>query len=190
MSFTIEKYLLKYFKNPTVKDIDLIKSRSTIKKYEKGETIINHGDFSESTFILATGYVANFTLLEDRSPFIRTIFKPLDEFGSLKCFITKQESNMVFKAITDCEVCELKLSDLLFTKNQVITKLYVKILEQTFLMFEKRISELAGYDATKRYKSIRKDIPNIDDILPQHQIANYLNVTAVQLSRIRKKLFS
>ncbi len=190
MSFTIEKYLKKHFKNPSKESIDIVKSRCTMKKYKKGDIIIDYDSFSESTFILVTGFVANFTLLEDGSPFVRTIFKPLDEFGSLRCFISKKKSNMIFKAITDCEVYELKSTDLLFTENDIITKLYIKILEKTFLMFEKRISELAGYDSTKRYLSIRKDIPNIDNILPQHQIANYINVTAVQLSRIRKKLFS
>jgi len=191
MPKTIEKYLSNYFGSISNESIELIKSRSIFKTYKKGEIIINYGDYSESTFILKSGFVANFSLLDDGSHFIRTIFRANSEFGSLYCFISKKKSNIVFKALTDCEAYELKTTDLLFKKeNVIITKLYVKILERTFLKFEKRISELAGFNATKRYLQLRKDIPNIDNILPQYQIANYINITAIQLSRIRKNLLS
>ena len=58
------------------------------------------------------------------------------------------------------------------------------------MKFEKRIAELAGLNATERYIKLRKEISTIDTILPQKQIANYINVTPIQLSRIRKKIFS
>jgi len=43
-------------------------------------------------------------------------------------------------------------------------------------------------NATQRYLNLRQCIPNIDDLIPQFQIASFLNITPVQLSRVRKKL--
>jgi hypothetical protein len=43
-------------------------------------------------------------------------------------------------------------------------------------------------NATERYLSLRKQIPNIDNLIPQYQIATYLSITPVQLSRIRNNL--
>ncbi len=185
---TITTYLKGKLPDIDNASLALVESRTTFKTFKKDEIIIDYGSYSETTFILKSGYVANFSRLEDGSDFIRTLFYPPNEFGSLYCFITKKKTKMVFKAITDCEVYELNSGDLIFNKNQTVTKLYVKILEQTFLNFDKRISELAGLDATQRYLQLRKDIPYIDNILPQYQIANYLNVTPVQLSRIRRKM--
>jgi len=32
-------------------------------------------------------------------------------------------------------------------------------------------------DATQRYLKLRTQIPNIDDLIPQYQIASYLSIT-------------
>ena len=183
-------YLNNRIKNTDKESVDLIKSIAKLKVYSRGEIILDYGEFNDSTFILKSGFTANFSQLEDGSNFIRTIFKPNDEFGSLRCSIKKEKSNVVFKALTDCEVLELESMELLNQRHPFITNLYISILENTFLKFEKRIAELAGLDASKRYIMLRQEISNIDNILPQYQIANYLNITPVQLSRIRKKIFS
>jgi hypothetical protein len=43
-------------------------------------------------------------------------------------------------------------------------------------------------NATESYIKLRKQIPDIDSLIPQYQIASYLSISPVQLSRIRKKL--
>jgi hypothetical protein len=66
--------------------------------------------------------------------------------------------------------------------------LYTKVLEDAYIKKEKRIFELSMLDATDRYLKIKKDLPNIEKQIPQYQIASFLNITPVQLSRIRKDL--
>ena len=43
-------------------------------------------------------------------------------------------------------------------------------------------------DATANYLTFRKELPGLEDLVPQYHIASYLGVTPVQLSRIRAKL--
>ncbi|MBL4904660.1 MAG: hypothetical protein JKZ00_01235 [Flavobacteriaceae bacterium] len=57
-------------------------------------------------------------------------------------------------------------------------------------MVEKRITELSTLDATARYLKLKNDIPDIDNLIQQYHIAAYLNITPVQLSRIRKEIYS
>ena len=54
---------------------------------------------------------------------------------------------------------------------------------------EKRIFDLSSLDAKQRYLKLRKFIPEIDALIPQYHIASYLNITPVQLSRIRKDIY-
>ena len=54
--------------------------------------------------------------------------------------------------------------------------------------YEERSLELMSMDATERYLKLRERIPHIDDLIPQFQIASFLSITPVQLSRIRKNL--
>jgi len=61
-------------------------------------------------------------------------------------------------------------------------------LEQVFISYEERNLDLMTLNATESYIKLRKQIPDIDSLIPQYQIASYLSISPVQLSRIRKKL--
>jgi len=43
-------------------------------------------------------------------------------------------------------------------------------------------------DATELYLKIRKDLPQIEKQIAQYHIASYLNITPIQLSRVRRSL--
>ncbi len=45
-------------------------------------------------------------------------------------------------------------------------------------------------NATERYLCLKKEIPNIENLIQLNQIANCLNITPIQFSRIRKKIYS
>lgn len=117
-------------------------------------------------------------------------FLPISLTGSLTGLIKKEPSELIYEALTDCKVYEInynKFIKLSQTKIE-ICQLHIKILESVFIKYEVRQLELISLNATERYKKLRSDIPNIDKLIPQYQIASYLSITAVQLSRIRKKL--
>ena len=43
------------------------------------------------------------------------------------------------------------------------------------------------YDASERYASFRQEYPDLENQIPQYQVASYLGITPTQLSRIRAK---
>jgi hypothetical protein len=43
-------------------------------------------------------------------------------------------------------------------------------------------------NGTERYLKLKKQISGIENLIPQYHIASFLNITPVQLSRIRKDL--
>ena len=48
--------------------------------------------------------------------------------------------------------------------------------------------DVLSKDARTRYLELRNLIPQIDNLIPQYQIASFLNITPVQLSRIRSEI--
>lgn len=64
------------------------------------------------------------------------------------------------------------------------------MLESIFLLLESRIYDLSVLDATERYLKLKNEISNIEEFIPQYHIASYLNISPVQLSRIRKEIYS
>ena len=63
-------------------------------------------------------------------------------------------------------------------------------MELIFLKMEERVFELCILDSKERYLKFKRDFPELEDQITQYQIATYLNITPVQLSRIRKELNS
>jgi len=55
-------------------------------------------------------------------------------------------------------------------------------------MMDNRNRELSSLDATQVYLKLQKEKPHFIKSIPLNYIASYLNVTPVQLSRIRKEL--
>ena len=115
---------------------------------------------------------------------------PLSFVGSFTSIIKKQPSKLTYEALTDCKLYEIdfnKIVDLCEHDIQ-ISNLYNKILEKIFMSYEERQLELISMDAKQRYLQLLKRLPNIDSMIPQYQIASYLGITPVQLSRIRKTI--
>jgi hypothetical protein len=54
---------------------------------------------------------------------------------------------------------------------------------------ENRIHDLTSLDATELYLKLKSESPEIEKLIPLYHIASYLNVTPVQLSRIRRDLY-
>ena len=182
--------LTKILPSISKESIELYRSLTSLKEFKKGEIIIKKDIISRKSYIIESGFTASFIEKEDGSNFIRNIFKESEPMGSLQSIIFKKKSNAIYKALTNCKVYELNISDFYKIENSEFNTLHTKTIEGVYFSSEERVSELSGLNATKRYIKLRKDIPNIDNILPQYQIANYLNITPIQLSRIRKKIFS
>jgi CRP-like cAMP-binding protein len=56
--------------------------------------------------------------------------------------------------------------------------------EYLFLLRDQRESELLSLSATERYERFLREHASLGGQIPQHQIASYLGVTPVSLSRL------
>ena len=61
----------------------------------------------------------------------------------------------------------------------------MSLAEDFFLQEEKREMSLVILDAQERYALFQEEFPGLEFDIPQYQVASYLGITPVQLSRIR-----
>jgi len=162
------------------------------KNYKKNDVIVQLGEIPEIFYLLKSGIVASIVLDDKGNEHIKTIYHPISTTGALSSLIQQQPSDTFYKCLTDCTLIEGNFNGFkkLVNKEHVFAILYIKVLEKIFLRTEKKMKNLAILNATERYLELKKDIPDIENLIPQYHIASYLNITPVQLSRIRKKLFS
>jgi CRP-like cAMP-binding protein len=170
-------------------------SKLVIKKnYHKKDFLIKDKKDFNKFFILTDGIARSATLDDDGKKRTRDIFQPPWIFTSLKNNIQKDDFffSIEFDCLTDVIVYEgdfLKLKEIL-PKYPDLVQLYIRCLETTLLKFIDNAAMFAHLDATERYLSLKKKIPNIENLIQLNHIANYLNITPVQFSRIRKKIYS
>ena len=161
------------------------------KKYLPANTIVAEaGKIPSRVYLLREGVLRAYIVSESGKQHNKRLYSPVSFAGALTAMIKRESSNITFETLTDCKVFEIDFYGVmeLCKTDPVINRLYTRILELTFIAYEDRNLDLLTLSATERYKKLRKQIPNIDDLIPQYQIASYINVTPVQLSRIRKNL--
>lgn len=161
-----------------------------LKDYKANTQIVKLNETPSKVYMLVSGIVRCYLSTESGKEFNKNFFLPISFFGSLTALLKKQPSLFVLEALSDCRVYEVDYDKLMLLskKHKSVNMLYSKVLESVYVAYEKRLIELISLDATERYLEMRKQIAQIDDLIPQYHIASYLGITPVQLSRIRKKI--
>ena len=179
------------FKNVPPESIKTFLSLATKKNYKKHAIITKVGEIAKDFYIIKSGVIRSFYIDEKGKQYIRTLFTTNKTTGSLGSLISKKPSKLAYDCLTECEVYTFNFEELKkITEIDIsLANLYSTMLEYLFLIMESRIFDLSVLNATERYLKLKKEIPEIENLIPQYHIASYLNVSAVQLSRIRKKLY-
>ena len=171
-------------------DFELLLSHSKAKQLPSKTTLVKLGDKPDTMYLLVKGIVRSFFLLENGKEITKTLFSDMELCSSLSALINKEPSKIIYETLTECTLLELNFYKFkkLCVKNIELMSLYVNYLERQFMKNEKKHLEMLSKDAKERYLLLREKFQNIDNLIPQYQIASYLNITPVQLSRIRSQL--
>jgi len=167
-----------------------VKGISKFKKIESNTQLDKLGKIPSKLYLLISGVMRCYVISESGKEFNKRFFFPMNFAGSLTALIKNAPSEIVYETITECSLYEIDYKKLkaMCETDIIINSLYTSILEKVFMRYEKRQIDLISLNASQRYLKLKKDIPNIDKLVPQYHIASYLSITPVQLSRIRKKL--
>lgn len=159
-------------------------------KLKSNVKLLRQGKIPEKLYLIVKGVVRAYLVLDNGKEVTTRLFNPYMFFASFKALLNRKPSRIIYETLTDCEILELDFNVFseLSKKHLEVMGLYAKVLEDTIIRSEARFIELSSTDATKRYLQLRKRIPDLDNIIPQYQIAACIGITPVQLSRIRAKL--
>ncbi|WP_299665155.1 Crp/Fnr family transcriptional regulator [uncultured Polaribacter sp.] len=166
--------------------IDLV----TIKNFNKNDFLAKKNKKQVDFFILKSGIVRSYYSDEDGKVHIRNFFTTLKTSGDIGALITNKPSKLYYDCLTDCEVYAINFKDFinLVNSNHNFSKLYNTMLTNIVLVLQSKVYDLSVLNGTERYLKLRKEIPELENLIPQYHIASYLNITPVQLSRIRRDL--
>lgn len=157
---------------------------------KKDDFLLRAGEKANYFYFIKSGIVRSYKTDSNGKEHTRNFFLPMMATGALSSLIQNKPSDYSYSCLLDCELYEIcyvkfkKLAD----EDLHLSILFNKMLEKSFLKLEAKIFDLSILNATERYFKLRAEIPNIDQLVTQYNIASYLNITPVQLSRIRKDI--
>ncbi|NNC49526.1 MAG: Crp/Fnr family transcriptional regulator [Flaviramulus sp.] len=183
---------LNSFVNVSEEMVNELKKISVLKKIDAGTELVKLNEVPTKLYMLLSGLIRCYLSTESGKNFNKSFYLPLSFVGALTALLHKEPSKFVFEALEDSEVYEIDFDKFmnLCQNNPEINTMYSRILEAIYTKYEKRLIDLISLNATDRYLELKKQIPNVDKLIHQYHIASFLGITAVQLSRIRKKIDS
>ena len=176
---------------PISKDVyDKLYHISELKEFKAGTKLVDIGEISKKFFLINKGVLRSFLIMENGKELTKYIFTPIEFFAPFTSILSDKPSEFIYETLTDCHIFEINYQAFmaLCDSNSEVLKFYTKYLEFLFMAGEELFIEISSMDAKQRYLKLKELIPTIDCLIPQYQIASYLNITPVQLSRIRAKM--
>mgnify|MGYP001277139745 FL=1 len=159
------------------------------KRFKKKTTLLDIGKVSNEVFYLIKGCIRLYCERDGEE--LSTYFFTENMFaGSYDSFLSRKPSKVAIGTLEECDVLVLshkgqeKLYEIFPKMNEFIRK----AIEQRFVLLHDLFISYLLNSPEERYLMLLKDRPELLQRFPQHQIASYLGVTPVSLSRIRNRV--
>lgn len=166
------------------KDISLqLKS----KAFQKGQFIASQTNVCQNLYFLKQGLVKLYFIKEDGKEIVLRFFSERAVFTSIESFLADKSTPHNIIALEATEVDYLSKADLetLCSKYHSLERFYRLFLSVVSINMINRISEMMKDDAAVRYNNFISENKELAQRISLGELANYLGITQVSLSRIR-----
>ena len=158
------------------------------RTFKKGQFINEEGQICKQLYFIDTGLVKHYYNYKNRI-FILRFFPENNIFTVLDSFINQEPASFMTIALEETSTTYIDHNDLelLSSKYHSIETFIRKTYEMSSVVNLKRIKELFESNATELYKSFIIENKHLLQRISLGDIASYLGISQVSLSRIRRK---
>jgi CRP-like cAMP-binding protein len=157
---------------------------------KKDMFFIQEGEKSTQIGMVLKGILRSFCIDEKGNDITKYFYTEGAKIFSYAAYLAQKESSYSIQALEDCEILVAKISDFerIVDGNYQLLLFFKKILDNILVMKEHHANSFVLLNSVDRYKQFLVEYPGLEKRVKQHQLASYLGITPVSLSRIRRKL--
>jgi CRP-like cAMP-binding protein len=186
------KSIINKFSSVSERSLDLVSKLIEIEVYEKGDVFIDKGKNNNSEYFVFEGICRSFLLNPDGEEVTISFFLDDGVLSPNKTRTANQISQLNFQALTKITLASFnadKFEQLMI--NHIDIREFGNMVLQNELLtkVEKEIG-LASFTAKERLIFFREKYHFLENLISHVDIASYLGITNVSLSRLRKDLTS
>ncbi len=158
-----------------------------VQKLGKGEYFVRGGETTQRLGLVVRGLLRYFYLSADGRDFTRAFQHEGQFVASMTALLSGEPSVYFIQALEETELVTLEHRDWVTLQESHVVWSHInkRLLESSVLRAEKRERSLILDSAETRYQKLLEEFPRIEQRVTQHDIASYLGITPVFLSRIR-----
>jgi len=167
-------------------------SITTERYFNKGELYLREEQVPKSFSFVVKGLFRYFYMDKRGYEYTKEFVAEGGFLASYSAMKLIEGSYFNIEALEDAFIIEIpfaKWQDLLLG-HDCWKNVTISILEKEFGKTEKKERELLLSSAEERYLSFLEDYPAMEGRIKQHQLASYLGITPIALSKIRKSMTS
>lgn len=171
-------------------DLSKLRAGLRLRKLKKGDFFIREGDMSHEIAIVKSGIFSAYYIEKNGLEAIKYFYSEESVLVSYYAYLTGRESGYYIQALEECEIYVMELCDFKQMVEDSYQLLYLckKVLDEILVMKEEHATSFTRLNSTERYQQFVDTYPGLEKRVKQYQIASYLGITPVSLSRIRRKL--
>jgi len=170
-------------------ELEIIMPYFENKEFKKKTILLNVGTVSNEVFYIINGCIRLYC--EKGGEELSTYFFTENMFaGSYDSFIARKPSKVAIETLEECEVLILthESQENLYKVFPKMNEFIRKALEARFVLLHDLFISYLLNSPEERYLTLLKERPELLQRIPQHQIASFLGITPVSLSRIRNRV--
>ena len=168
---------------------DLFLQHGTVVEKSAKEFVFRQGESDSFIYFVKTGLLKATYLSSDGKEYVKSFLAEGDNISSLVSSHAKQPCPFNLVCIEPCTLIKLPF-DSVFTmslNDQTLSEIAISYLLQLVIKKEQREYEFLCLSAQDRLEQLEERLPNIIRRVTQADIARYLGITPVALSRMRKQ---
>ena len=162
--------------------LNTIKSKSVKKRHY----FLREGEVCRNLYFIDKGLI-KIHFIKEGKEFIMRFFPEKAMFTVLDSYYTKTPSNFMIMAVETTTVTYIHRDNLesLCEKHHCIETFFRRLVSIATINMMKRISEMLEENATTRYNNFVRENSNLLQRISLGDLAKYIGITQVSLSRIR-----
>lgn len=170
-------------------EYEQVESFFTYRKFRKKQFILQEGDICRFETFILTGCARMYEISKNGQEHVLQFGAEGWWVSNLHSLVHEQPANYSIDCLEDCEVLQITKPNLekLFATVPLMERFFRILLQNAFIAFQYRVLILLGKPAVERYKDFLERYPQIEERIPDHQVASYLGITPQSLSRIRSQ---
>jgi CRP-like cAMP-binding protein len=166
-----------------------VKEKLHLMTFAKKEKLLNAGDHSKFVYFITEGCLRIFESHENGEE-TNILFCPEQWWANdVNSFSQGIQSTYSIEALEDSTVVAIRDKDLeeLYIKVPKLERFFRILYQNGFGLYQNRLTLALSTSAEFRYTLFKRQYPTLEKRISQKQIASYLGITTVFLSKIKKK---